>query len=745
MEFELLAPGGDLDSIKAAVAAGADALYCGLMSFNARNRAANITFDDLHGVLTFAHSNACKVFLTLNVMILESEVPALIDVLNRLSRTTIDGVIIQDTGLFYLVQKYFPTLKVHASTQCTTHNRGQLEFLKRLGVERVNLSRELTMAEVAMLTQAAHEGGMQSEVFVHGSYCISFSGACYLSSVLGGSSGNRGRCSQPCRDRYETTPAGKSFPLNLKDNSAFAHMKALHEAGVDSLKIEGRMKKAHYVYAIVDAWRRSLESLYEDETLPRDDEALYRVFNRELTGGYLADSLSEEMYLDNSLDNSLQHFLKDLESLSEAEVSQARQQIVDDKERVVEQVEGITRAMVIGDIPLTLRVSGALHMPLTIVVEAPRSRFEVTSTSPLAEARIHGLTAQSLAKRLHALGQDGYFIEELVTKQLDEGLFLPYKELTALKTRIMVGLHGMKHLTPPVVLTHLMSASRRARAHPGLEVVFDTPADAALCINQGFDTWYKLPEGLDPVLGTVLALFGDHPHLLPWFPSILIGRHFTAAVEFLKRTQPRRIITNNTGVAHAAGRLGIPWIAGPHLNVANSYSLLALKERFGAQGAFLSGELSGLQLEKITAPENFEIHYSIYHPLLLMTSRLCLFHQVTGCDKGDMDESCLTSCERSTSIRSARGDTFRLHKALNSHHHLYHSQRSLNTPVISDLSHLLDVALIDLSRSAGEMADVELPALISLFSDLVQGIAGAEARLHAVLPGTTNQQYHRGL
>ena len=264
-KIELLAPGGDIDSIKAAILAGADAVYCGLDKFNARNRAVNITFDDLQGILRLAHKNNCEVFLTLNIILVDREIPAVVALLNRLVNTSIDGIIVQDLGLFYILSNYFHGLKVHASTQLTTHNEGQICFLKMLNAKRVNLSRELNIEEIKALTTIAQRHDMQTEVFVHGSYCISFSGICYLSSVQSGNSGNRGRCSQPCRDKYATTTAGKDYPLNLKDNSAWYDLKALSDAGVDSLKIEGRIKKSDYAYTVVNNWKRHLQSSYNQD------------------------------------------------------------------------------------------------------------------------------------------------------------------------------------------------------------------------------------------------------------------------------------------------------------------------------------------------------------------------------------------------------------------------------------------------------------------------------------------------
>ena len=298
-KIELLAPGGDIDSIKAAILAGADAIYCGLNKFNARNRATNLNYDDLNGVLNLAHRNNCKIFLTLNIIIVESEIPSVISLLNRLVNTSIDGVIVQDLGLLYLLSKYFKNLKIHASTQLTTHNEGQIFFLSELNTTQINLSRELNIHEIKALTLIGHRNKISTEVFVHGSYCISFSGICYMSSVLGGKSGNRGRCSQPCRDRYLTTPEGKNFPLNLKDNSAYFDLREISDAGVASLKIEGRIKKLDYVYTVVNCWKNQIRSFYNTDKLNNDHRDLYKVFNRDFSNSYLKGDINKHMFIDN--------------------------------------------------------------------------------------------------------------------------------------------------------------------------------------------------------------------------------------------------------------------------------------------------------------------------------------------------------------------------------------------------------------------------------------------------------------
>jgi putative protease len=336
--FELLAPGGDLESIKAAILAGADAVYCGLERFNARNRAANLSLDDLKQVLKLAHHHQCKIFLTLNIILLESEIQAMVKLLNQLVNSQIDGVIIQDLGLAYLLKHYFPSLDVHASTQLNTHNQGQILFLKQLGISRTNLSRELNIDEIKTLAQFGHQHNMLMEVFVHGSYCIGFSGLCYISSVRNGASGNRGRCSQPCRDTYQTTDVGVSHPLNMKDNSAFLDIRALADAGVYSLKIEGRIKKPHYVYTVVDNWRKQIDHFCATGEILTDTTELYKVFNRDFSNGYLQGNISRSMFIDNPRNHSATHFAKLAGCNSDLDIRHIKEQIYDANTAIINKV-----------------------------------------------------------------------------------------------------------------------------------------------------------------------------------------------------------------------------------------------------------------------------------------------------------------------------------------------------------------------------------------------------------------------
>ncbi|EJB8407109.1 TPA: U32 family peptidase [Vibrio parahaemolyticus] len=374
-QFELLAPGGDLDSIKAAIAAGADAIYCGLDRFNARNRATNLTLDNLNGVLTLAHQHSCKIFLTLNVLILESEIPAIVRLLSQLNTTKIDGVIVQDLGLAYILKHHFPDLDVHASTQLNTHNEGQILFLNQITASRVNLSRELNISEIKHLAQFGREHNVMMEVFVHGSYCIGFSGICYISSARNGASGNRGRCSQPCREQYETTKTGNNYPLNMKDNSAFGDLKALADAGVYSLKVEGRIKKSHYVYTVVDNWRQQIDRLCEGLELSEDTTELYTVFNRDFSNAFLQGDFGKAMYIDNPRDHAVKHFSKVYQCQSADDEQAVKKKLYDDKTAIIEKVAEQTKSFDVTSTQVSgSSLKGSIDVPTLPALPQPDPR-----------------------------------------------------------------------------------------------------------------------------------------------------------------------------------------------------------------------------------------------------------------------------------------------------------------------------------------------------------------------------------
>ncbi len=743
-KIELLAPGGDIDSIKAAILAGADAVYCGLNKFNARNRASNISFEDLQGVVRLAHKNSCEVFLTLNVIILDSEIPALLKLLNRLVNTQIDGVIIQDIGMFYLLNKYFKGLKIHASTQLTTHNEGQIEFLSKLNAQRVNLSRELNINEIKTLTAIAHKNSVLTEVFVHGSYCISFSGICYMSSVHGGNSGNRGRCSQPCRDKYIRTAEGHDYPLNLKDNSAYFDLKELYDAGVDSLKIEGRIKEHEYVYTVVNAWRKQIQHFNDKNSLINDNSDLYKVFNRDFSNSFLKGDIHKDMFIDNPMSHSTK-YLSEINNYSSSDKqTKGQMELYEEKEKLRTYIKNEIEQFSTNKIPLTLSISGACGTPLKVSIKTPDTSFDILSGVNLVDVGTETLTLNMLLKRLKAINETEYFINDMAFN-IDTELYLPFKELTSIKKKLLFILNGSKEMVAPVKVPILKKLNTQ-KNKPALSVLISSHKDIDICNDTSVDVYFQLPNSFKMEDAVLTDLFKKNKTLTPWFPSVLIGEDYLSAVEFLTQLQPKRIVTNNSGIAFEAYKKGIPWIAGPNLNIANSYSLLGLKENFNCYGSFLSNEISRLQMMSVKKPEDFKLYYSIYQPIVLMTSRQCLFHQVTGCEKYRMDDSCIQHCEKHSTITNLKEENFIIEKTRGNYHRVYNESNLLNTDVVTDIPDLFSSFFIDLSDTNTETKiELDKANIIKLFKNHLSGDSDSTRQLQHFIHLSNNIQYKDGI
>lgn len=744
--LELLAPGGDVNAIKAAIVAGANAVYCGLDTFNARNRAANLSFDDLTGVIKLAHKYDCKIFLTLNVVILEHEVVGIIKLLNKLVNSGVDGIIVQDLGLFNLVKKHFPSLDIHASTQLTTHNEGQIQFLSTVGATRVNLSRELNLTEIKQLTTVAHDVDVLTEVFVHGALCIAFSGQCYSSSVSVGNSGNRGRCSQACRDEYEPTAMGNKFPLNLKDNSAYFDLPELVDAGVDSLKIEGRIKGAQYVHTVVDSWRKQIDSFVETGTLLDDDSNLYKVFNRDFTNLFLKGDMKKSMFTDNPRDHSFTHANEKNNAISVVQIQETQHALAQEKNQIGLLVDEKIKYLSIAKQNLALHFSGKLGEPLTVTAKVTGDKtFIVQSSTNLTQAGESGLEPVAIEKRFRSFNNAEYLLKSFNYEDLDPGLNISFRELTALKNELALLLNDSVAIIPAVDIPPLPHHAK-IEAKPTMSLLIADIKDLYLCDETDADIYFKLPESFKVGDRKYIELFLDNPRLIPWFPAVLIGKDYLESIKVLEEVRPKRIVSNNTGIAYKAFEMGIDWVAGPFLNTTNSYALLTLQEDLNCKGAFISNEINRPQIRNIRRPENFKLLYSIYHPILMMTSRQCFFQQTVGCKKPSIEDGCMLKCEKATSITNVKGISFAVDKQKGGYPSIYNHEQFLNIDAVHDFSHLFDEFFIDLTDiGSGSKEKLDKLQLIHHFENVLNGIEKSSVQLHKMVTVSTNAQYTQGL
>jgi len=750
-KIELLAPGGDVEAIKAAIIAGANAVYCGLDHFNARNRASNLSFEELNGVIRLAHQYHCEIFLTLNVVILEREIKTLVKLLNQLVNSGIDGIIVQDLGVFNLVKKFFPSLDIHASTQLTTTNEGQVLFLGKIGASRLNLSRELNLDEVRTLTKVAHDHNVLTEVFVHGSLCIAFSGQCYSSSVSVGNSGNRGRCSQACRDEYETTATGNNFPLNLKDNSAYFDLPELVEAGVDSLKIEGRIKGAHYVYTVVDTWRKQINQFIDSGKLLADDSNLHRVFNRDFTNSFLKGNLTKEMFIDNPRDHSAKHAVDQSKAISVVQIQEAKETLKAEKNELGAELEQKISPLSIDKTKLIFEVSGELNKPLSVTVSSlnaithQQSAFTVNSDLNLMKSEKSFFDEETISKRFKSFNDVNHTIERFDFSGLQKGLGFSFKELTSVKNNIAFQLNDSKPVIAPVEIPAL-PIHPKIEDKPKLSLLIASEEDFHLCDVTDADIYFKIPESLKKNCTKHIDLLLANPRLIPWFPAVLIGKDYLEAVKILEQVKPARIVTNNTGIAYKAFEMNIDWIAGPFLNTTNSYALLTLKEELNCSGAFISNEINRPQIKNISRPENFKLLYSIYHPILMMTSRQCFFQQTVGCKKPSIEDGCMLKCEKATTITNVKGVSFAVDKQKGGYPSIYNDEQFLNFDAVDDLSDLFDEFFIDLTDiGSGSKPKQDKVQLIKHFEAYLNGENTSKNELITMIPVSTNAQYSQGL
>ncbi|TKF70279.1 U32 family peptidase [Vibrio sp. F13] len=748
-KIELLAPGGDVEAIKAAIVAGANAVYCGLDTFNARNRASNLSLDELNGVIRLAHEYGCEVFLTLNVVLLEHETKSITKLLNQLVNTKVDGIIVQDLGLFNLVKKHFPSLDVHASTQLTTHNEGQIKFLSKIGATRVNLSRELNLPEIKMLTEVAHDHDVLTEVFVHGALCIAFSGQCYSSSVSVGNSGNRGRCSQACRDEYEITNAGNKFPLNLKDNSAYYDLPELVDAKVDSLKVEGRIKGAHYVYTVVDTWRKQIDSFVESGLLIEDDSNLHKVFNRDFTNSFLKGNLTKDMFIDNPRDNSMNYAVEKAteqnNEISVVQIQEVTNELHQAKDVLGNEMRDKIEFLDIRKTPVALSFSAKVGQPFTVTVNTPKENFTLQSKSLLKAVEDKAITQELLEKRFKNVKSAVHTLESHDFSEVDAGLLIPLKEVSDLKDEIDFILNGsvevIKHVEVPALPQH-----PKVNEKPTMSMLIADVEDLHLCDVTDADVYFKLPESFKKRCNKYIDILAANPRLIPWFPAVLIGKDYDEAVRILEEIKPARIVTNNTGIAYKAYEMGIEWVAGPFMNTTNSHALVTLKEELNCAGAFISNEINKGQIRHIRRPENFKLFYSIYHPILMMTSRQCFFQRTVGCNKPSIEAGCMLKCEKATTITNVKGISFAVDKQKGGYPSIYNHEQFLNHDAVTDFSGLFDEFFIDLTNiGAGSKEVKDKVELIKHFEALLNGVEGSQQNLEQMVEVRTNAQYVQGL
>ena len=399
--LEILAPAGSMDALRAAVQNGANAVYLGCGRFNARQSAKNFTPESLAEAVKYCHVRDVAVHLTLNTLVSDKESGELAMLIRHAAKCGVDAFIVQDLGVIQLCQQIAPHIPLHGSTQMSIHSLAGVQLCSAWGLKRVVLSRELSREEIRFICQ---NSPIEIEVFGHGALCMCYSGQCYLSAAIGGRSGNRGRCAQPCRQSYGYgRPQSDSYPLSLKDNCLISYLPELESMGVASVKLEGRMKRPEYVAAVTGVYRAAADGKPVTQEMM---QTLYTAFNRQgFTEGYYTGKLGQDMFGVREEKSESNEFLKQMRQTYEA----GEQPLVKVQFRITVNPQGSA---------------------LTVTDQAGRS---CTVYGPVPEqARVRALDLDELAARLEKTGGTPYLCTQ-VQAQITPGLTLSAAAINALR------------------------------------------------------------------------------------------------------------------------------------------------------------------------------------------------------------------------------------------------------------------------------------------------------------------------
>lgn len=606
---EVLAPAGSPAALDAALLCGADAVYFGVDVLNARRNAENFTLEHLADTVRRCHVRGVKVYLTLNIVVLENEIPQLIQAAEAACAAGVDAVIVQDAGEAAILRRCAPKLPLHASTQMVVHNAEGARRLESLGFSRVVAARECTKDELAAIAAGT---SMQVEAFVHGALCMSVSGQCYLSSVLGRRSGNRGLCAQPCRLAF--TADGCGHALSLKDMSLIERVRELREIGICSLKIEGRMKRPEYVAAAVTACRAALAG----ET--PDLESLQAVFSRSgFTDGYF----------DGRIDAGLFGYRQKEDVTAAAGVLGKLENLYTDPRRQVQKV-GVELAFAMkAGAPAFLSALDCDGNSVCAEGEIPQAAVNKPTDSERARA--------ALCKT----GGTPYHVEG-VRCSIDPGLMLPASSINALRRDVLAKLDEQRGapraiafdagaLWTPPDSPHAQRPALYARLYDRRQLGQELMEAAALVT-------LPVPE--------LLALFekGAPPHpekLCAGLPRILFDgqEQLRAQLERLRQYGVAHAAVGNPGAVEIAADYGFVMHGEPFFNVTNSYAAEALAG-WGLRDLALSFELSLDAARALRSPIPRGV--TAYGRLPLMTVRACPVKAFVGCARCKQGENFIT-------------------------------------------------------------------------------------------------------
>lgn len=600
--IELLSPAGSPEGVIAAVQNGADAVYMGMGAFSARRGAKNFTDEEFVKAVRYCHVRGCKVYVTLNTLVNDREMRDAVAAAKLASDAGADALIVQDLGMSYAIRCALPDIPLHASTQMSLHNLAGVEAAAEMGITRAVLARELSFEQIRFITKNA---SIETEVFVHGALCFCHSGQCYMSALIGRRSGNRGLCAQPCRLQYSLGGRMDDHPLSLKDNCLVDQIRRLEEAGVASLKIEGRMKRPEYTGIVTGVYAKAIREQRNPDK--EEMELLEKTFSRQgFTQGYFIGDKLDMFGVRSEPD-------KDADKIFAA----ARKQYAEGEMRrvpvhfytVLEKGEHI-KAIAFDD-----------------------DGHKAIATGPVPErAKRQGLTEQYLTEQMFKTGGTPYNCIENKAKA-EPGLYLPASEINELRRKLIAQLSAEREKAPgrrtlriPSPPVNVPAISDPARIYQVRTAEQLTPELAELKPDYIYFPAMELAENFNPLRPFIDN--GARPVAV--MPRVITddqSREVYAALEKLFDYGVNEALTGNLGHVFIARQAGMKVRGDFGLNAFNSYTLRVLQDA-GFISATASFELRLAQIKAMAKPVDTEL--IIYGRLPLMVSDQCIIRQSAG-------------------------------------------------------------------------------------------------------------------
>ena len=635
--LELLAPAGSPEAVTAAVQAGADAVYLGYGSFNARRNAKNFSEEEFAAAVSYCHLRGAKVYLTLNTLVTDRELPQAAQLARRASELGADAVLVQDLGVARMLRQTVPDLPLHASTQMTLHSLDGVKAAADLGMTRVVLARELGREEIAYICRSSP---IEIEVFVHGALCMCYSGQCFFSSVVGGRSGNRGLCAQPCRLKYGWDGRAREYPLSLKDLSLAGHLRELEEMGVACAKIEGRMKRPEYVAVVTAIYARAIRE-GRDPTA-EELEQLRLAFSRQgFTDGYFTNRTGPEMF-----------GVREKEEEPRELFQRARELYLKEEPR---------RA------PVKLYAMVRRGEPAQVAAEDAEGRVAAVSGPVPEEAEHVALTREKVEGQISRTGGTPFSCES-ARAYVEEGLSLPLSALNALRRQALQELADRRLELP---------RRRQEEFHPGVRyenrrqppvltvsVRLAEQVTRELCALKPALLYLPAEEGAAHPEKVELALSMGVP-VAAALPRVMFDRERDTVLDQLLRLRELGVteaLAGGWGMLPLARELGFTLRGDYGLGVYNSQTLKDLK-RLGFASATASFELKLAQIRDISKPVDIEM--LVYGRLSLMLTQNCLIRTHTG----------RCTCENNNRLTDRKGEQFPVVKAFGCRSEILNSKK----------------------------------------------------------------------